>query len=193
MIFGALGKCSMCGGELEYYGGRYRCRGYLSAWSKCSFSTTDPECLKGKWKIHEEMDNEYLRQWFKSQKGKKLGLTVAVVGNLKESHAEWKTKLEAIGGRLLRKITRDIDCVVTNESEIEKHKSEIEKVVSMKVPVLRESFLVHCLEKQRRLPMVQYKIEEASRADVIKVKVKGKSSVHEESGLQEAVHGEIDT
>eukprot|EP01018_Ginkgo_biloba_P034176 Gb_33067 [translate_table: standard] len=219
MLFGALGKCPMCGGGLEYYGGRYRCQGYLSAWSKCSFSTTDPERLKGKWKIPEETDNEYLCQWFKSQKGKKLvrvlpmqssnkssenqdakeksqtfkaaflqGLTVAVVGNLKESRAEWKSKLEGAGGRLLSKITRDIDCVVTNESEIEKHKSEIEKAVSMKVPILRESFLVDCLEKRTRLPMGQYKIEEASRAAVIKVKVKGRSSVHEESGLQDTGH-----
>ena len=60
MIFGALGCCSMCSGSLHYSGGMYRCGGYLSEWSKCSYSTCEPARLKGKWKIPEETDNQYL-------------------------------------------------------------------------------------------------------------------------------------
>jgi hypothetical protein len=62
MLFGALGKCPLCGGGLEYSGGRYKCLGYLTAWSKCAFSTTNPERIKGKWKIPEETDNAYLSE-----------------------------------------------------------------------------------------------------------------------------------
>lgn len=218
MLFGALGKCLLCEGALEYSGGQYKCLGYLSAWSKCSFSTTNPERIKGKWKIPEETDNAYLKEWFNSKKGKKLvrilpplskgslenqgtigqsqnsgtaflkGLAVAIAGNLKESHVEWKSKLQAAGGKLLNQLTRDADCLIINENTIDTYRSEIEKALSFKVPVLRESFLVDCLEGKKRLPMDRYKIEEASKSDLVKVKVKGRSSVHEESGLQETGH-----
>lgn len=60
MLFGALPKCPLCSGHLRYSGGMYKCHGYLSAWSKCSYSATDIKRVKGKWKIPEETSNEYL-------------------------------------------------------------------------------------------------------------------------------------
>lgn len=60
MLFGALAKCSMCSGWLHYSSGMYRCTGFLSEWSKCSYSTTEPQRNKGKWKIPEDTSNEYL-------------------------------------------------------------------------------------------------------------------------------------
>ena len=93
MMFGALSSCPLCSGSLRYSAGMYRCQGYLSEWSKCSFSTLEPERIKRKWKIPEDTDNQYLikvthyfsrhaylgyetmtkglpnwLQWFKSQK-----------------------------------------------------------------------------------------------------------------------------
>ena len=47
MMFGALGNCPLCSGSMPYSRVDYRCDGYLSAWSKCSYSTTDPICLRG--------------------------------------------------------------------------------------------------------------------------------------------------
>lgn len=60
MLFGALGHCPICSGFLHYSGGRYVCHGYVSAWSKCSYSTTEPVRHKGKWKIPDETENKYL-------------------------------------------------------------------------------------------------------------------------------------
>lgn len=60
MMFGALGHCPICSGFLRYSGGTYRCTGFLSAWSKCSYSTCEPERLKGKWKVPEDTNNQYL-------------------------------------------------------------------------------------------------------------------------------------
>lgn len=60
MLFGALPKCPLCSGHLRYSGGMYRCHGYLSEWSKCSYSVTDIKRDKGKWKIPEETSNEFL-------------------------------------------------------------------------------------------------------------------------------------
>ncbi|KAL7113065.1 hypothetical protein ACP275_04G040200 [Erythranthe tilingii] len=68
MFFGALDKCPMCSGWLRYSSGMYRCGGYLSEWTKCSYSTTEPPRVNGKWKIPEETGNHYLLEWFKSQK-----------------------------------------------------------------------------------------------------------------------------
>lgn len=64
MMFGALATCPLCSGSLCYSGGMYRCRGFLSAWSKCSYSTHEPERLKGKWKVPEETNNQYLSKVF---------------------------------------------------------------------------------------------------------------------------------
>ncbi|CAK9323528.1 unnamed protein product [Citrullus colocynthis] len=60
MMFGALAKCPICSGSLCYSGGMYWCHRYQSAWSKCSYSTCEPERLKGKWKVPEETGNQYL-------------------------------------------------------------------------------------------------------------------------------------
>ena len=59
-MFGALEKCPLCEGHMEYQGGSYRCRGFLSAWSKCTFITQTPKRITEKWKIGEDSDNAYL-------------------------------------------------------------------------------------------------------------------------------------
>ncbi|THG13580.1 hypothetical protein TEA_007843 [Camellia sinensis var. sinensis] len=82
MRFGALGRCPLCSGCLRYSGGMYRCRGYPSAWSKCSYSTTEPERVKWKWKIPEESSNDYLCK------------------------DEWKSKIKGAGGCVHNKIKK---------------------------------------------------------------------------------------
>lgn len=62
MLFGPLSKCPVCSGDLRYSGGVYKCQGYLSEWSKCPYSTREPERCKGKWKIPEGTVNEYLQK-----------------------------------------------------------------------------------------------------------------------------------
>ena len=64
MMFGALEKCPHCEGHMEYQGGSYRCRGFLSAWSKCTFTTQTPKRVSSKWETPEDTDNEYLLQVF---------------------------------------------------------------------------------------------------------------------------------
>lgn len=62
MIFGPLENCPLCDGFMEYQGGSYRCRGFLTAWSKCTFTTQTPKRASTKWEIGEECDNDYLVQ-----------------------------------------------------------------------------------------------------------------------------------
>ncbi|MQL98621.1 hypothetical protein Taro_031331 [Colocasia esculenta] len=220
MLFGALSKCPLCSGSLCYSNGQYRCHGYLSAWSKCSYSTTEPVRLKAKWKIPEETSNQYLLKWFKSQKVKKpervlppsshkpsMGhstdrlskspnaegledLKIAVTGKFKETMEEWKSKLERAGGEIHAKVKKGTSCLIVG-GDMYDADPEIEKARKMKLPIVREDYLSDCINKQKKLPFDLYKVEsvsEPSRGGTLTVKVKGRSAVHESSGLQDSGH-----
>lgn len=59
----------------------------------------------------------------------------------------------------------------------------------MKVPIVREDYLVDCFKRQKKLPTDLYKVEAIGEtSSMVKVKVKGRSAVHEASGLQDAGH-----
>ncbi|WOL07419.1 hypothetical protein Cni_G16160 [Canna indica] len=219
MLFGALASCPICSGSLRYCGGQYHCRGYLSAWSKCSYSTTEPARHKEKWKIPKDTKNEYLLKWFKSQKAKKpdrvlppstnnsLGrdtsklsqpsndgrlenLKVAIAGESTRDFEDLKTKLEEAGVKFHMKIKKDTSCLIWT-GEVDNNDPEIRKARRMKLPIVREDYLHECIRKQKRLPFDLYKIEgasETSTSGIVTVKVKGRSAVHEASGLQDTGH-----
>lgn len=218
MMFGVLGKCPLCSASLRYSGGLYRCPGYLSEWSKCSYSTREPERLKGKWEVPDETKNEFLAKWFKSQKVKKpvqillpasstgssnhaansqsssskaenlADLKVSIAGLPKESTKEWKLKIEGAGGTFNSKINKDTNCFVVS-AELGDHADEIRKARRMKIPIVREEYLVDCFKKQKKLPFDLYKVEAIGEASsMVTVKVKGQSAVHEASGLQDTGH-----
>ncbi|KAF3436180.1 hypothetical protein FNV43_RR23272 [Rhamnella rubrinervis] len=215
MMFGALGSCPLCSGDLRYSGGMYRCHGYLSAWSKCSYSTREPERLGGKWKVPEDTTNQYLIKWFKSQKvGKPVrilpaptssipsgsgqsqfseseslsDLRVTFSGLPKDTMEEWKRKIEGAGGVFHAKIKKDTNCVIVsglpNDDDAEMRKGR-----RLKLPIVREDYLVDCFKKQKKLPFNLYKVESKGEASsMVTVKVKGRSAVHESSGLQDTGH-----
>lgn len=219
MLFGALTKCPLCGGYLRYSSGMYRCHGYLSEWSKCTYSTSDPERVKGKWKIPEETSNDYLLKWFKSQKLKKPvrilpptssavsgsqaakassqasksdkleDLRISINGSTKESIEKWRNSIEAAGGQVHSKIKKDTSCLVVTGG-LNDQDAEIRKARRMKLPILREDYLVDCIERGKKLPFDLYKIEAIGddRHSLVTVKVKGCSAVHESSGLQDTGH-----
>lgn len=59
----------------------------------------------------------------------------------------------------------------------------------MKLPIVREDYLVDCFKKQKKLPFDLYKVEVVGEASsMVTVKVKGRSAVHESSGLQDTCH-----
>lgn len=62
MMFGPLACCPICSGSIRYSGGMYRCHGYVSEWSKCSYSTNEPKRVRQKWKVPEGTDNHFLKQ-----------------------------------------------------------------------------------------------------------------------------------
>ncbi|XP_061354004.1 poly [ADP-ribose] polymerase 1 isoform X2 [Gastrolobium bilobum] len=218
MMFGTLGHCPICSGFLHYSGGMYRCNGFVSEWSRCSYSTCEPKRLEGKWKIPEETNNQYLKKWFKSQKGKKpvrilplpssrnsaerqitarqhqsaygesLGdLKVSICGLPKDSIEEWKRKIDGVGGVLHAKVKKDTNCLVVSGTLNDE--AEMRKARRMKIPIVREDYLVDCIERKKKLPFDMYKVEMIGEASsMVTIKVKGHSAVHEASGLQDSGH-----
>ncbi|OWM75258.1 hypothetical protein CDL15_Pgr023779 [Punica granatum] len=190
MLFGALASCPVCSGSLRYSGGMYRCHGYQSAWSKCTYSTREPARLNGKWKIPEETDNQYLLKWFKSQKVKKpvRVLLPPSPSAPSGSQNDWKAKIEEAGGLVHPKIRKETNCLVVG-GELDDEDTEMRKARRMKIPVVREAYLVDCFKRQKKLPFDLYKVETVGGAsDMVTVKVKGRSAVHEASGLQDSGH-----
>ncbi|KAL2934707.1 Poly [ADP-ribose] polymerase 1 [Bienertia sinuspersici] len=214
-----LKSCPMCSGHLSYSGGTYKCHGFISEWSKCSYSTTQPERIKGKWKVPEETDNQYLLKWFKSQKAAKPArilppstpnksagnqtakgqirsskdekledLRVAITGLPKEVVEEFRGKIEEAGGQVHAKIKKDTNCLVVGGGLSEKN-AELKKARKMKIPVVREEYLSNCIQKKKKLPFDVYKMEATGESSsMVTVKVKGRSAVHEASGLQDSGH-----
>ncbi|KAL0435635.1 UNVERIFIED_CONTAM: Poly [ADP-ribose] polymerase 1 [Sesamum radiatum] len=212
MLFGALAKCPMCSGSLHYSSGMYRCGGYLSEWSKCSYSTTEPQRVKAKWKIPEETGNEYLLKWFKSQKmkkpermlppttpggssgskaanGSRQSSVVENIGDLKVAIAGGvENKIEGAGGQVHMKIKKETNCLAVC-GVLDDSAAEMRKARRMKIPIVREDYLVDCIKRQKKLPFDLYRVETTERTHgMATVKVKGQSAVHESSGLQDSGH-----
>ncbi|KAL8262051.1 hypothetical protein R6Q59_026100 [Mikania micrantha] len=219
MLFGALENCELCSGYLHYSGGTYKCRGFLTEWSRCAFSTSNPNRVKGKWNIPDESENQYLKKWFKTQTtkkpvrimppsssgtpgkvastgttqspyGEKLGdLKVSIIGFPSKTMNEWKVKIESVGAQFHTKIKKDTNCLVVSGVP-DNLNAEMKKARRMKIPVVREDYLVDCFERKKKLRFDLYKIEtnEEANKSMVTVKVKGRSAVHEASGLQDTGH-----
>ncbi|XP_024168166.1 poly [ADP-ribose] polymerase 1 isoform X2 [Rosa chinensis] len=216
MMFGALSTCPLCSGHLHYSGAMYRCHGFLTAWSKCSYSTQEPERCKGKWKIPEDTDNQFLQKWFKSQKVSKptrilpppssnspggqafngqsqsgpslADLKVSFHGLPKESMEKWNKDIKGVAGSVHAKIKKDTNCLVVGGGLDDKD-AEMKKARRMKIPIVREDYLVDCFKRKKKLPFDLYKVEAVGEASsMVTVKVKGRSAVHESSGLQDTGH-----
>lgn len=56
------------------------------------------------------------------------------------------------------------------------------------VPIVKEQYLLDCLEKKEKLSTDSYKLELGLKPAIVKVKVKGRGAVHEDSGLQDTGH-----
>lgn len=57
------------------------------------------------------------------------------------------------------------------------------------MPIVREDYLVDSIERKKKLPFDLYKLEAYGETrSMVTVKVKGRSAVHESSGLQDSGH-----
>lgn len=123
-----------------------------------------------------------------SSKVENIGdLKVAISGAPNESIVEWKSKIEEAGGQVHTKIKKETNCLVVSGA-LNDHDTEIRKARRMKLPIVREDYLVDCIKRLKKLPFAPYKIESLEKHSTVTVKVKGQSAVHELSGLQDCGH-----
>ncbi|GJR32265.1 poly [ADP-ribose] polymerase 1 [Tanacetum coccineum] len=106
--------------------------------------------------------------------------------DLRDRWTSGSPKLKACGQTLAHpKVKKDTNCLVVCGVPDNLH-AEMRKE-RMKVPIVREDYLADCFERRKKLRLDMYKIEageEASKS-MVTVKVKGRSAVHESSGLQD--------
>ncbi|KAK7339467.1 hypothetical protein VNO77_20138 [Canavalia gladiata] len=92
-----------------------------------------------------------------------------------------------MGGVLHAKVKKDTNCLVVSGALNDE--AEIWKARRMKIPIVREDYLVDCIERKKKLPFDKYKVEMIGEASsMVTIKVKGHSAVHEASGVQDSGH-----
>lgn len=57
LFYGALEKCPVCNGSLEFDGRRYSCKGFYSEWASCTFSTRNPPRKEEPIKLPDSVQN----------------------------------------------------------------------------------------------------------------------------------------
>lgn len=117
-------------------------------------------------------------------------LRFSVVGQSKEVANEWIEKLKLAGANFYARVVKDIDCLISC-GELDNENAEVRKARRLKIPIVREDYIGECIKKNRMLPFDLYKLEntlESSKGGTVTVKVKGRSAVHESSGLQDTAH-----
>ncbi|XP_062190383.1 poly [ADP-ribose] polymerase 1 [Phragmites australis] len=129
------------------------------------------------------------RTWLLSSEGLDK-LRFSIVGQSKEVVDEWIQKLKLAGANFQARVTKDINCLVSC-GELDNENAEVRKARRLKIPIVREGYIGECVRKNRMLPFDLYKVEntlESSKGGIVTVKVKGRSAVHESSGLQDTAH-----
>ncbi|KAJ1288363.1 hypothetical protein BS78_02G084100 [Paspalum vaginatum] len=117
-------------------------------------------------------------------------LRFSIVGQSKEVVEEWIQKLKLAGANFHARVAKDIDCLISC-GELDNENAEVRKARRLKIPIVREEYIRECIRKNRMLPFDLYKVEstlESSKGGTVTVKVKGRSAVHESSGLQDTAH-----
>ncbi|GJN12065.1 hypothetical protein PR202_ga30309 [Eleusine coracana subsp. coracana] len=117
-------------------------------------------------------------------------LRFSIVGQSEKNIDECIQKLKLSGADFHARVTKDINCLVSC-GELDNGNGEVRKARRLKIPIVREDYIEECVKKNRMLPFDLYKVEsifESSKGGTVTIKVKGRSAVHESSGLQDTAH-----
>ncbi|KAG5515769.1 hypothetical protein RHGRI_036725 [Rhododendron griersonianum] len=212
MLFhGALDKCPICGGRLEWTGTKYACRGDYSEWSTCTFSTKDPPRREETIEIPESIQNKAVSDFIEDRNRKRrqrkrrmgttdklfAGMTIALSGRLSRTHQYWKSEIEKREGKVSNSVS-GATSLVTTPAEGERGGSiKIADALERGIPIVSEAWLIDSIEKGEPQPLEDYDISRdlvvearallGDKEDTLEseLKVYGKRGVHKDSKLQE--------
>ncbi|KAL1361409.1 hypothetical protein HN51_009800 [Arachis hypogaea] len=172
LFYGALEKCPVCNGSLEFDGRRYCCRGFYSEWCSCTFSTRDPprkhQTTKLPDSLHDTPVAHLLKKYEEAVPASRprrdlgsadkpfIGMTISLMGRLSRTHHYWKTNIEKHGGKVAHSII-GATCLVVSPAERERGgTSKLTEAMERGIPVVKEAWLWDTIEKQEPQPLDAY-------------------------------------
>ncbi|KAG4979960.1 hypothetical protein JHK82_033196 [Glycine max] len=170
LFYGALDKCSVCNGSLEFDGRRYVCRGFYSEWASCTFSTRNPPRKQEPIKLPDSVQNSLASDLLKKYQDPShrphrdlglaekpfTGMMISLMGRLTRTHHYWKTTIEKHGGKVANSIIGST-CLVASPAERERGgTSKLAEAMERSIPVVREAWLIDSIEKQEPQPLEAY-------------------------------------
>lgn len=166
-LAGALPLCSECeNGHLNYEDGKIKCHGNISAWSKCTFETTDLESVaRKKWKYPKNADLPDLVADLKEEKAAAKqsayapppvvstssvfqDLVFTIIGSV-DDKADVEFKVENHGGEIVGSVSKKCTHIISTYEEVTKKKKTAKLTNALKsgLPVVDPIFLDHALSK----------------------------------------------
>ncbi|KAI4334250.1 hypothetical protein L6164_018962 [Bauhinia variegata] len=206
LFYGALEKCPVCNGSLEFDGRRYSCRGFYSEWASCTFRTRDPQRKQEPVKLPDSVQNTAISDLLKKYQDPNrrphrelgsadkplTGMMISLMGRLTRTHI---VLLNYSGAT----------CLVASPAERERGgTSKLAEAMERGIPVVRETWLTDSIEKQEPQPLEAYDLvsdlsvagkgipwdkqdpgEEAIESLSAELKLYGKRGVYKDTKLQE--------
>ncbi|KAK7257623.1 hypothetical protein RIF29_31720 [Crotalaria pallida] len=171
LFYGALEKCPVCNGSLEFDGRRFSCKGFYSEWASCTFSTRDPPRKEEPIKIPDSVQNSLVSDLLKKYQDPSTrpkmnvglladkpftGMMISLMGRLTRTHHYWKRTIEKHGGMVANSII-GATCLVASPAERDRGgTSKLAEAMERGIPVVREAWLIESIEKQELQPLEAY-------------------------------------
>ncbi|KAI4340457.1 hypothetical protein MLD38_025289 [Melastoma candidum] len=218
LYYGPLGVCPICGSNLEFDGGKYLCKGSYSEWATCTYSSRNPPRKEEPTKLPDSVLNSPAADLLKKYRDprhrpkKDLGngekvfqnMVISLSGRMSRKQETWKEEIEKHGGKVNGSVI-GVNCLVAAEAERDRGgSSKISEAVERGVQVVREQWLLDCIERQELQPLSAYDMlsdlavegrgipwdkqdpgEEALESLTAEIKLYGKRGVYKDTKLSE--------
>ncbi|CAN1120708.1 Protein ADP-ribosyltransferase PARP3 [Linum perenne] len=172
LFFGPLERCTLCGGNLEFNGKIYGCTGFYSEWGSCTFMSKNPPRKQDPTKLPDSVLNSSISHMLNKYQDSSRrpsrdsasplkplsGMVIALSGRLSRTHQEWRKLIEQNGGKVSNSVL-GVSCLVATSAERDRGgSSKHAEAVERGIRVVREEWLVDCIEKQEAQPLEAYDI-----------------------------------
>ncbi|KAG7950563.1 hypothetical protein I3843_13G120700 [Carya illinoinensis] len=172
LFYGPLERCPVCNGNLEYARTRYKCTGFYSEWSSCTFSTKDPPRKQEPTKLLDsvlkspvaELITKYQDPSRRPRRSLVTinkpfpGMVISLTGRLSRTHDYWRKEIEKHGGKVSNSVI-GVTCLVSSPAERERGGSyKLAEAMERGIPVVSEAWLIDSIQKKDTQPLEAYDI-----------------------------------
>ncbi|XP_067018725.1 poly [ADP-ribose] polymerase 1-like [Acropora muricata] len=86
------------------------------------------------------------------------GMTLAVIGRLKQNKGKLSTAIEDLGGSVVEKVNNSVDCCISSQAEVDKKSKKMQDAERFDVPVVSEDYLEAVRKGGARSMITQHSI-----------------------------------